>query len=370
MLYRVPSVAQYMSAAPIESADEENADSALMDMIKQWNERKEELGTGARAGLAATTYDSAFSSSAEQTDSATLFCVSGGWFDAHPKFLKDGRLFSEAELTGGAKVVVLDQELAFKLFPTTEAVGGKTLIADAWYEVIGVVRHSRQPGDADEYGAYIPIVTAAKADLQTDYVQLDCALGIAGAARAVESVGTAVLGTGGTVYDIDKEVMRAWMIVRVLIVLFALYVLAWILRAWNVRTRALVEGWRAEVMHVYFKKMLPSVLLFSFLQILGYAILIAAAYGVLALTIRPMYVFTEWIPEVIVEWSKITARAHSLMTQAAAPLKYQTREYATVRFYGALVRWGAVCVLIGLVMHKGGRKDRSAASEAAQKKNA
>ena len=347
MLYRAPSVAQYMAASPIETG-EANAQSALAGVIAAWDARKSELGTGAKAGLAATAYDSFIDSSAGQSDGATLTCVSSGWFDAHPKYLKSGRLFSEAELADGARMVVLDEELAFKLFPTTEPTEGKAQIGGAWYEVIGVVRHSRQPGDADECGAYIPIAAAAKAGMQTNYLEIDCALDIAGSARAVESVGIDVLGAG-TFYDIDKEVMRASMIVRVLIVLFALYILFWLLRAWNARTRDLIARWRAEVMHRYFKKMLPSVVLFSFVQLLGYAALVAAAYGVLRLTLRPMYVFTDWIPEVIVEWSKIAARAKALMTAAAAPLKYQTREYAAVRFYGALVRWGAVCVLAGMV---------------------
>ncbi len=354
MLYRAPSVAQYMAAAPVESGDE-NAESALTGVIEQWDARKSELGAGAKAGLAATAYDRAIDSSAGNADSVTLTCVSSGWFDARPKYLISGRLFSETEHKDGARVIVLDEDLAFQLFPTTEPTGGKARIGDTWYEVVGVVRHSRQPGDADEYGAYIPIVTAAKARMQMSYLEIDCALDVPGASRAVESVGTDVLGAG-SFYDIDKEVMRATMIVRVLIVIFALYILAWLLRAWNARTRALIAGWREEVLHRYFKRMLPSVLFLSFLQFLGYAALVLAAYGVLHLTIRPMYVFTEWIPEVIVEWSKISARARALMAAAAAPVQYQTRECATVGFYGALVRWGAVCVLAGLVARGWGKR--------------
>ena len=366
LLYRVPSVAQYMAPAPVESGAD-NAESALTGVIKSWETRKTELGTGARAGLAATVYESAIESSAGESDAATLTCVSAGWFDAHPKYLKSGRLFTEAELTGGAKLVVLDEELAFKLFPTTEPIEGKAQIGGAWYEVIGVVRHSRGPGDADQYGAYIPIATAAKAGMQASYLEIDCALDVPGAARAVENIGADVLGAG-SFYDIDKEAMRASMIVRVLIVVFALYILAWLLRGWNARTRGLIAGWRAEVMHRYFKKMLPSVVLFSFLQILGYAVLVAAAYGVLALTIRPMYVFTEWIPEVIVEWSKISARAQALIEAAAAPVKYQTREYAAVRFYGALVRWGAVCALAGGIVGRRRRETKERREETKERR--
>ncbi len=350
MLYRTAPLAQYMTAAPVE-AGQANAQSALARILEKWDAQKTELGANAKAGLAATRYDSGIESSAGQFVNATLTCVSAGWFDAHPKFLKTGRLFGQAEWKDGAKVAVLDEELAFQLFPTVDAVGNQVRIDDAWYEVIGVVRHRRSAGDADECGAYIPIQTAAKAGMQTDYVQIDCALDIPGAARATQSVGGAVLGAG-TCYDTDKEIMRASMIVRVLIILFSFYILARLLRAWNARTRSLIAGWRAEVLHRYFKKMLPQVLLYSFGQLLGYAVLIAAAYGILSLTIRPMYVFTEWIPEVIVEWTNISARAHELMAAAAAPVKYQTREYAAIRFYGAFARWGAICVLCALAVRR------------------
>lgn len=348
MLYRVPGVAQYMAAAPVEPGGE-GVKSALMSIIEEWDARKAELGAEAKAGLAATLYDSMLESSAGGAEGATLTCVSAGWFDAHPKYLKAGRLFSVAEHKDGARLAVLDEELAFRLFPTTDPLEGKLRISGAWYEVVGVVRHGRAPGDADLYGAYIPIVAAAKAGIQTQYLEIDCALDAPGAARAVESVGEAVLGPG-TFYDIEKEIMRASMIVRVLAVLLSLYALAFLLRVWNARTRGLIAGWRAEVMRRYFKKMLPSVLLFSLLQLAGYAALIAAAYGVLALTIRPMYVFTEWIPEVIVEWSKLSGRARELMTAAARPLRYQTRAFATVRFYAGLVRWGVVVALVGGIL--------------------
>lgn len=378
-LYAMPQIAQYMAVSPIEKevaaqgAGDPADDSAsgdgtggedgaaddksqLAGLYESFVNAKGEMGEGVKAGMSATIYDCAFTSSASQSGTATLTCADGGYFEAHRKYLKSGRLFSEDEQKNGAKVAVLDQETAFKLFPTTEPTEGKLQISGVWYDVIGVVRHERLPGDSDEYGAYIPILTAANARMQTDYVQIDCLEDISGAGRAVESVGASVLGDDGDYYDIPKEVMRATMILRVLIVIFALYLIGACLRAWNGRTRALIAGWRAEVMHRYFKKMLPGVIGMSLLQVLGYAVLAGAVAGILALMIRPMYVFTEWIPEVVVEWSKISARAVGLMTKAADPMTLKTREYASVRFYGALTRWGVICTLCGLLIFRRGGK--------------
>ena len=60
-----------------------------------------------------------------------------------------------------------------------------------------------------------------------------------------------------------------------------------------------------------------------------------------------MYVFTEWIPDVLVELSSITERFWQLTSAAAAPIAIRTKEYAEVRFWSGLVRWGAIFALTG-----------------------
>ena len=72
----------------------------------------------------------------------------------------------------------------------------------------------------------------------------------------------------------------------------------------------------------------------------------------LSLTIEPMYVFTEWIPENFVSWESLTGRFNDLRLENARIVRYQTREYASIRFYGALVRWGVVSVLAGTALRR------------------
>ena len=103
--------------------------------------------------------------------------------------------------------------------------------------------------------------------------------------------------------------------------------------------------------------MLPGLLPRILLLALGYAALLAAAFGVLTLAIEPMYVFTEWIPDVLVELSSITERFWQLTSAAAAPISIRTKEYAEIRFWSGLVRWGALSALTGaLVMALSARR--------------
>lgn len=359
MLVKTPSLAQYIAPAPAEQQplDEEDkaaatrGRSALRGLVDSWENNRAELGD-VDSGMSATLYNTGVESSASQSDIATITCADAGWFDVYPRYLLSGRLFSQAEHETGESVIVLDKQLAFKLFPTTEPTEGRVMLNGEWFNVIGVVRHSRGAGDGDEYGAYIPLMTAARLGLQTNYVLLSCDAPSMGAVRAMENVADTVVGADGSFYYTDKEVMRVTMILRVVGILAALYVLGYALKVWNRRTAGLINGWREEILHRYFKAILPSVIGWSLVQLLGYGILAAAAFCVLRLIISPMYMFTEWIPEVIVEWNKILTRFKELLTAAAAPVRYQTREYAAIRFYGAFTRWGVICMLLGCMLFK------------------
>lgn len=363
MLYSMEPLAQYIAPAQQEpekaaqaddaGGDEDTqqaAESPLAEQQKLWEQRREELGENAQAGIAAVAYGLNVSGGG-QSETATLICAGQGWFDAHPRFLTDGCLFSEMDYKNCAHKAVLDEELAFRLFPTTDACGSRVQLDDVWYDVIGVVRRADSAGDTDDYRIYIPLDTAVDAGMQTDYVQIDCRSELSGVKRALRSVAEEVLGEG-SYYDTSKEVMRVTMIVRVATIIFALYFIARLLGVWNRRTVALIGDWTEEVKHRYFKNMLPAVAGLSILQLAGYCVLALAAWVTLRLTIEPMYVFTEWIPEVIVEWSKVSGRAQELMREAAQVARYQTREYAAIRFYGALTRWGVICSLMGFTLYR------------------
>lgn len=362
-LLRTPEAAQYVAAAPREQSEQDgepSGGSALQALSDHWMRKREELADALpRNTLYALCYGTDMAGDASTSRSGTLALVTQGFFDVRTKFLLEGRLPSEQELHDGARVAVLDEQLAFQLFPTTQPTQGRVLIGEAWYRVIGVVRHTRSPGEAEAFGAYIPLMGAE--GVRADLVMVEAGTGgLAGAARALLQAGQEVLGNDGDFYDLSKEVMRATMLLRVLTVLFAFYALKWILRGLNARTRRAVDGWREEIRTQYFRRMFPRVAGRCALLLLGYAAILTAGYGVLTLTIRPMYVFTEWIPDVIVEWSSISARAGELIAAAAKPVSIRTPQLTEIRFWGALLRWGVICLLSGTVLFRrwGFRKSR------------
>ena len=213
-----------------------------------------------------------------------------------PATSSSGRLMTAQELLDGDRLVVLDEPLAFKLFPTTDAVGRELQIGAGRYEVIGVVRYQRAVGEYGQYQAYIPYASAAQERLPMETVEA-CGVGLphSGASRTFEDA-AGNWQAGGTFIDTDKEAMRGSIIARVLAVALGMYLILYLLRRLNGCTGGFAKGIRLRLKTEYFRSMLPSILPRAGLLALGYAALLAAAYGILTLAIEPMYVFTEWIP--------------------------------------------------------------------------
>ena len=113
--------------------------------------------------------------------------------------------------------------------------------------------------------------------------------------------------------------MRAGMIARVLAVVLGLYGVLYLLRRLNRRAAAFGANARARLKTEYLRDMLPSLLPRAGVLAVGYALIVAAAFGVLALAVEPMYVFTEWIPDVLVELSSITDRFWQLTQRRRQP---------------------------------------------------
>ena len=373
MLALQPSVLQYCIVAPTDEAAPEPSgqeaagqeaqtakqeSGALKALYDAWQTRVgEDLSEVlSAASIAARDYGFALSGEGGSA-TATLTAVGENWISVYPRYLVSGRLMTEQELKDGDRLIVLDEPLAFKLFPTADPIGRELTIGTERYEVIGVVRYRRSVGEYEQYQAYIPYTSAAEDRLPMEIVEVcGAALPQSGASRAFEDAAEN-WQAGGTFIDTDKEAMRGGIVARALAIVLGLYLILYLLRRLNCRAASFGANIRARLQTEYFRDMLPGLLPRFFLLALGYAALLAAAYGVLTLAIGPMYVFTEWIPDVLVELSSITERFWQLTSAAAAPISIRTKEYAEIRFWSGLVRWGALSALTGaLVMALSARR--------------
>ncbi|NLF29113.1 MAG: ABC transporter permease [Clostridiales bacterium] len=354
-LFRQPSVLQYAIVAPAEAGAEGEGGSRLKLLIDGWKSASKELSEALSASsIAARDYGFSLSSDAGQSGIATLTAVGEHWFSVYPKYLSSGRLPVADELKNGDRVAVLDEELAFKLFPTGDPLAGKVLVGETWYRVVGTVRHPRSVGDFEQYAAYIPIARAAAERLPFETVEAAGApIAKSGASQAFSEAAER-WALGGTFVDLDKEVLRETMILRLLAIVFGFFALFSLLRRLNRRVAEKMRSFRERLRTSYFRSMLPEFARWALLHLVGYAALLGGGYALLTLAIGPMYVFTEWIPDVLVELSSILERFWQLTSSAAKPVFVRTREWSEIRFLAGMLRWGAVAMLAGFVALFGG----------------
>lgn len=191
---------------------------------------------------------------------------------------------------------------------------GKTVTLNGLnYEVAGVVRTSRRLGEMDEHVAYIPITAASANALAMQTVELT-------AQTADKTTGSAILmentlrtwQSGGSFYNYNKLALGAAMPIRWLVLFAGVALLLSLVGRLNAAAWGRVCYYADQLKTRYARDMIGGMTASVLLALLGYAALAGAAFALAKFSIDPLYVFTEWVPEVVVELSSIAKRFWSL----------------------------------------------------------
>lgn len=359
-LYSMEPVLEYAlpAAQAIGSGDGETDESAPLRRLAEARDDALKELTGCVSSCAVGGVKSGESVSFEgNSANATLYAVGKGWFETYPQYLSEGRLIGADEQEEGARVIVLDAEMAFKLFGPEEAIGRTVSLEGEEFEVVGLIRHRRSVGEMDEYTVFIPFLSAQNVALET--VLLGARpVPHSGAAVLFENVMTNSFVPGGCFYNIEKEVMRATMILRLFALVAGMYWLMRLLSWMNGVVERLIERFRERLAQQYMTRLIGRLALDVALCLIAYAAWIGLVYLLLNVSIQPLYQFTEWIPENLVEWKAWKNVFWNLMRAQDRLVSVSTCTLAEVRFYGLLTRWGAVALLFGWAVPALGRSMR------------
>ncbi len=292
-------------------------------------------------------------SSSAQT--AGLRAGGSGFFAVYPRYLVSGRLLSETELIEGAKKAVLDEELAFKLFPTVDPIGQKISVDGTELEVVGVVYHKRTVGEINLTNVYAPLL--AVQDASFDILALSAKpLSGAGASIMFDSLASGNWRSGGETYHLEKEAMRARLPILYLLCISAA---ALVLRAFmwlNTHALSAFADLRARLKNVYPAQIIPRVALYALIFAAGYGALFLALYWIASRAANPLYIFPEWVPENIVEWSSIRSVFWNLATAEAKLVRCATPVVRKIQFWAGVVQWGVVFTMAGTILRLCKRK--------------
>ena len=287
-----------------------------------------------------------------QNAQTTVYAVGSGYFDVVHETLLDGRLISEADVKRAEDAIVIDESTALSFFAGDEPVG-KTVTLDGMnYEVAGVIKTSRRLGETDEHVAYIPITAASANALAMQTVELI-------AKTADKTTGSAILmentlrtwRSGGSFYNYDKLTLGAVMPLRWMILFAGVALLLSLVSRLNAAAWGRVCYYADQLKTRYARDMLGGMMGSVLLALLGYAALAGAAFALAKFSIDPLYVFTEWVPEVLVELSSIAKRFWSLNDANAAAVRCVSRNYCVLETGRGLLRWGLLALLLGAWMN-------------------
>ena len=237
-------------------------------------------------------------------------------------------------------------------FAGDEPVGKTVTLNGLNYEVAGVIRTSRRLGEMDEHVAYIPITAASANALAMQTVELT-------AQTADKTTGSAILmentlrtwQSGGSFYNYNKLALGAAMPIRWLVLFAGVALLLSLVSRLNAAAWGRVCYYADQLKTRYARDMIGGMTASVLLALLGYAALAGAAFALAKFSIDPLYVFTEWVPEVVVELSSIAKRFWSLNDANAAAVRYISRNYCVLETGRGLLRWGLLALLLGAWMN-------------------
>ena len=324
-------------------------DAAVSQLLTVKREVADTLAdcTSALAVGGVTEKASVSAGSVNQT--CAVYAVGEGWFEADPVFLTAGRRLTETELKLGDKVAMVDEQLAFQLFGSELPEDAKATIDGVEYAVVGAYRHRRSVGEAAQYSACVPLLSANQ-NARDELLFIAVPVANTGARTMFESTMRANWEQDGSFISIGKEALRQRMIVRMLLLVFGLSVIFRLMRRMNGAAARSWTRFQEKLRWNYFRTAAPSLLLFLGICLIGYGALLALLYALAAFSIQPLYTFTEWVPENVVEWSSLKAVFWNLAGDSARLVRVGTRELRIVEFWGRILRWGALSALYGALL--------------------
>ena len=295
----------------------------------------------------------------DESVSTMVYAVGEQWFDVYPAQIEQGRTLMESELLSGAKLAVIDESLAFKLYGEMLPDNATLELAGEEYRVVGTARFAHSVGARSDHCVWVPLLSlmrqeesaAVLGSLSPDVLMLS-ALPVkdSGARGLFESAACTQWQDGGSMYSLGKEAMRGTIILRAAIFLLGMGALFRLIPKMNGVTQRRMRSYRALLKERYFPGTVPALLRSIAVCILGYGALLMLAYGLLHFTFEPLYTFTEWVPDNITSWTSLKKVFWNLIDEHAKLISCGSVAMREIEFYSGCVRWGAFTTLIGIVL--------------------
>lgn len=328
-----------------DAAAAEPINSGLTDLIAAADALKEELyAVAPQSCLTAILDGQTLTNDNEDAPLAEVTrveAITDGFFGLRDVTLTSGRLLYPEEMQRGAKVILLSEPLAVKLFLYPNPIDRRVTLGGAQYRVVGVFAHGKEVGDRRDTLCYLPLTSLTQSALPITAMCYEAApQSPAGSYAAFESAAQTAF-SGGECISLHKLRGNALLPLRVMAFLFGGYATLLILRLLNRRARTHLRAYRDRLKHQYALRLMPWLTGRVLLLAAGYALCAALLAALFVLLLDPVFTFPEWVPAILVEPKDIATAFWNCWQLPSDVLRYNTPQSYRISFFQLLLSWSA-----------------------------
>ena len=277
----------------------------------------------------------------------TLYAVSEGYFDLHHETFAEGRPLSGEDIRSRRKAAVINRAAASALFQGLDPVGQTFSCGGNDLEVVGVTKDGYRIGETSDAVVWIPVTLTGTEGSASSTLEIRAFAG-----SPVHSVILKNLLTqwsaGGTSWDYNRQRLSAFMPLWLLGAVAGYLLLRALVSGAAGKGRQMIGSFRELLKDRYIGQLKGRIAGAILLAAAAAALLIAGIWLWLRYLMIPLYTFTDWIPEALVDPNAIAATVKSLLTGAASSSLYRSADAAAFGMYAAWIAAGTLLFTVGL----------------------
>ena len=280
-------------------------------------------------------------------ETATVYAVSEAFFDLHHETLLEGRYISGDDIRNSRKVAVISQNGAAALFPGLDPLGQVISCSGNNLEIVGITRGGFRIGETNSSVIWFPYTLANTINQSSSTLEIRVFSDSQAQSIILKNL-LAQWSPDGTSYDYNRlrltALMPLWLFGAAAGFLLIRRLVSFVITNGKQRYQSIREQLKTR----YPGQMKAAFLGFLLLATASAAVCAGCIYLYLAYLMIPLYTFTDWIPEALVDPKAIIATARSLLTLASTAALYRSSDATAISLYSSWILCGSLLFTVGL----------------------
>ena len=276
----------------------------------------------------------------------TVYGIDKYYSGVYHETLTEGRMISDRDIREAGNVIVIDQALAYQLFPGGDAIGRTLRMGKREWMVIGLIRTVPRFGEVNDSVAYIPITTLGEYSFQPQTLEIHLQKG--------DNTPTAVLknmivekAESGTWIYLSTEKTKAMMPLRLIAVVLLCYLIYRLFRKSISYAKNRYSQFRDKLTEKYAVNLIGWVFCRSLVFLMIWIAICGAALAATWLIRQVVLTFPEWIPDKPFSLQSYIRSFWFIHHEESAGIQYLSHDLSTIQLGAGMIRSGCTGSLAG-----------------------